>query len=143
MSNEYIWETFDGLFKTVYAQSRRVEELEARLAVLEEKLDTRERDAIRDAQICTTCRNTYRWHELTNFKVCKVFTAPCRHPDFFEDEITCRSCGNVIEQKKIEKAFGLRRCLTCGNTRNWHTDINPCSLPDFPILTREDIEAIK
>jgi BMFP domain-containing protein YqiC len=39
MSSEYIWETFDGLFKTVHRQTRRVEELEARLAELERRLD--------------------------------------------------------------------------------------------------------
>jgi hypothetical protein len=39
MSTEYIWETFDGLFKTVHRQERRVEELEARLAELERRLD--------------------------------------------------------------------------------------------------------
>jgi septal ring factor EnvC (AmiA/AmiB activator) len=38
-ANEYIWETFDGLFKTVHRQERRVEELEARLAELERRLD--------------------------------------------------------------------------------------------------------
>ena len=38
MSTDYIWETFDGLFKTVYAQGRRVEELEARIADLEQRL---------------------------------------------------------------------------------------------------------
>ena len=38
MSTEYIWETFDSLFKTVYAQGRRVEELEARIADLEQRL---------------------------------------------------------------------------------------------------------
>ena len=38
-ANEYIWETFDGLFKTVHRQSRRVEELEARLVELERRLD--------------------------------------------------------------------------------------------------------
>jgi hypothetical protein len=40
VSTEYIWETFDSLFKTVYAQGRRVEELEARLADLEARLNT-------------------------------------------------------------------------------------------------------
>ena len=39
MSSEYIWETFDGLFKTVHRQTRRVEELEARIAELERRLD--------------------------------------------------------------------------------------------------------
>ena len=39
--SEYIWETFDGLFKTVYAHGRRVEELEARIADLEQRLNER------------------------------------------------------------------------------------------------------
>ncbi|HEV2915536.1 MAG TPA: hypothetical protein VGX92_19805 [Pyrinomonadaceae bacterium] len=39
--SEYIWETFDGLFKTVYAQGRRVEQLEARIADLEQRLNER------------------------------------------------------------------------------------------------------
>ncbi len=38
---ENIWETFDDLFKTVYRQGRRVEELEARIAVLERHLQER------------------------------------------------------------------------------------------------------
>jgi len=38
MSQEYIWETFDSLFKTVHRQGRRVEELEARIADLEKRL---------------------------------------------------------------------------------------------------------
>ena len=38
MSQEYIWETFDSLFKTVHQQGRRVEELEARIALLERRL---------------------------------------------------------------------------------------------------------
>ncbi|MBD0326827.1 MAG: hypothetical protein ICV68_10360 [Pyrinomonadaceae bacterium] len=38
MSQEYIWETFDNLFKTVHRQGRRVEELEARIAQLEHRL---------------------------------------------------------------------------------------------------------
>lgn len=41
MSQEYIWETFDNLFKTVHRQGRRVEELEARLASLESRLSER------------------------------------------------------------------------------------------------------
>jgi hypothetical protein len=46
-ANEYIWETFDGLFKTVHRQTRRVEELEARLAELERRLDeTRKEQAL-------------------------------------------------------------------------------------------------
>ena len=39
--SEYIWETFDGLFKTVHRQGRRVEELEARIADLEQRLNER------------------------------------------------------------------------------------------------------
>lgn len=38
MSQEYIWETFDSLFKTVHRQGRRVEELEARIIDLERRL---------------------------------------------------------------------------------------------------------
>jgi BMFP domain-containing protein YqiC len=39
--SEYIWETFDSLFKTVHRQGRRVEELETRLAELERRLQER------------------------------------------------------------------------------------------------------
>ncbi|HEX7175409.1 MAG TPA: hypothetical protein VF240_09135 [Pyrinomonadaceae bacterium] len=39
---EHIWETFDGLFKTVYRQSRKVEELETRIASLERRLQERD-----------------------------------------------------------------------------------------------------
>ena len=39
--SEHIWETFDGLFKTVHRQSRRVEELEARITDLERRLAER------------------------------------------------------------------------------------------------------
>ncbi len=41
MSQEYIWETFDSLFKTVHRQGRRVEELEARVIDLERRLSER------------------------------------------------------------------------------------------------------
>jgi hypothetical protein len=41
LSTEYIWETFDSLFKTVHRQGRRVEELETRLADLERRLQER------------------------------------------------------------------------------------------------------
>jgi BMFP domain-containing protein YqiC len=41
MSSEYIWETFDSLFKTVYRQGRRMEELEARIVDLESRLQER------------------------------------------------------------------------------------------------------
>ena len=36
--SDHIWETFDGLFKTVHRQGRRVEELEARITDLERRL---------------------------------------------------------------------------------------------------------
>ena len=36
-----IWETFDGLFKTLHRQGRRVEELEARVVELERRLQER------------------------------------------------------------------------------------------------------
>ena len=39
--SEFIWETFDSLFKTVHRQGRRVEELETRLAELERRLQER------------------------------------------------------------------------------------------------------
>jgi BMFP domain-containing protein YqiC len=39
--SDHIWETFDGLFKTVHRQSRRVEELEARIVDLERRLAER------------------------------------------------------------------------------------------------------
>ena len=42
MSTEYIWETFDSLFKTVHRQGRRVEDLEARIVELERRLQERE-----------------------------------------------------------------------------------------------------
>ena len=41
MSQEYIWETFDSLFKTVHRQGQRVEELEARVIDLERRLNER------------------------------------------------------------------------------------------------------
>ncbi len=37
--SEYIWETFDSLFKTVGRQGKRVEELEARITDLERRLN--------------------------------------------------------------------------------------------------------
>lgn len=47
MSTEYIWETFDSLFKTVHRQGRRMEELEARIIDLESRLRERaERQAV-------------------------------------------------------------------------------------------------
>jgi BMFP domain-containing protein YqiC len=41
VNTEYIWETFDSLFKTVHRQGRRVEELEARIVDLERRLTER------------------------------------------------------------------------------------------------------
>jgi tRNA(Phe) wybutosine-synthesizing methylase Tyw3 len=41
VSQEYIWETFDSLFKTVHRQGQRVEELEARVIDLERRLNER------------------------------------------------------------------------------------------------------
>ncbi|HEY0004991.1 MAG TPA: hypothetical protein VGB17_09295 [Pyrinomonadaceae bacterium] len=41
MSTEYIWETFDSVFKTLNRQGRRVEELEARIVDLERRLQER------------------------------------------------------------------------------------------------------
>ena len=36
--SEYVWETFDSLFKTVNRQERKMEELEGRIAALEQRL---------------------------------------------------------------------------------------------------------
>jgi hypothetical protein len=41
MNTEYIWETFDSLWKTVNRQTRRVEELESRVVDLERQLQER------------------------------------------------------------------------------------------------------
>jgi hypothetical protein len=41
VSQEYIWETFDSLFKTVHRQAGRVEALEARVIDLERRLQER------------------------------------------------------------------------------------------------------
>lgn len=48
--SEFIWETFDGLFKTVHRQGRRVEELEARIADLEQRLNERVAGAAQKTQ---------------------------------------------------------------------------------------------
>src|SRR2546430_12898060 len=45
VSTEFIWETFDSLFKTVHRQGRRVEELEARVSDLERRLAERNAQA--------------------------------------------------------------------------------------------------
>ena len=39
--SDTVWETFDGLFKTLHRQGRRVEELEARVVELERRLQER------------------------------------------------------------------------------------------------------
>lgn len=41
---EEIWETFNGLFKTVHAQGRRIEDLESRVTTLERRLAETEVD---------------------------------------------------------------------------------------------------
>ena len=48
--SDHIWETFDGLFKTVYGQGRRVEELEARIVDLERRLAERAAGVVNSAQ---------------------------------------------------------------------------------------------
>jgi hypothetical protein len=39
--SEYVWETFDSLFKTVHRQGRIVAELENRISALERRLEER------------------------------------------------------------------------------------------------------
>jgi BMFP domain-containing protein YqiC len=39
--SDFIWETFDGLFKTMNRQDKRVGELEARIVELENRLNER------------------------------------------------------------------------------------------------------
>ena len=39
--SDIVWETFDGLFKTLHRQGRRVEELEQRVVELERRLEER------------------------------------------------------------------------------------------------------
>jgi len=39
--SDIVWETFDGLFKTLHRQGRRVEELEQRVVELERRLHER------------------------------------------------------------------------------------------------------
>jgi BMFP domain-containing protein YqiC len=48
--SDHIWETFDGLFKTVHRQGRRVEELEARIVDLERRLAERAAVGVNPAQ---------------------------------------------------------------------------------------------
>jgi BMFP domain-containing protein YqiC len=50
VSTEFIWETFDSLFKTVHRQGRRVEELEARVIELERRLQERPARAAQPAK---------------------------------------------------------------------------------------------
>ncbi len=40
--SDFIWETFDSLFKTVHRQGRRLEDLEARVVDLESRLAERQ-----------------------------------------------------------------------------------------------------
>ncbi len=40
--SDTVWETFDGLFKTLHRQGRRVEELERRVFELERRLQERQ-----------------------------------------------------------------------------------------------------
>ena len=46
--SDIVWETFDGLFKTLHRQGRRVEELERRVIELERRLQERaeQREAV-------------------------------------------------------------------------------------------------
>jgi BMFP domain-containing protein YqiC len=44
--SDIVWETFDGLFKTLHRQGRRVEELEQRVVELERRLQERAAHAI-------------------------------------------------------------------------------------------------
>ena len=46
--SDIVWETFDGLFKTLHRQGRRVEELEQRVVELERRLQERaeQREAV-------------------------------------------------------------------------------------------------
>jgi histone acetyltransferase (RNA polymerase elongator complex component) len=44
--SEVIWETFDGLFKTVHRQGRRIEELEQRIVALENSPQTKQMQKI-------------------------------------------------------------------------------------------------
>ncbi|MGH9943413.1 MAG: hypothetical protein ACRD9R_13785 [Pyrinomonadaceae bacterium] len=39
--SDFIWETFDSLFKTVHRQGRRMDELESRIVDLERRLAER------------------------------------------------------------------------------------------------------
>jgi hypothetical protein len=43
--SESVWESFDGLFKTLHRQGRRVEELERRVVELERRLQERSQDS--------------------------------------------------------------------------------------------------
>jgi len=46
--SDIVWETFDGLFKTLHRQGRRVEELEQRVVELERRLQERAAEGERD-----------------------------------------------------------------------------------------------
>jgi BMFP domain-containing protein YqiC len=46
--SDIVWETFDGLFKTLHRQGRRVEELERRVSELERRLQERAAEGERE-----------------------------------------------------------------------------------------------
>lgn len=48
--SDFIWETFDGLFKTVNRQDKRVNDLEARVVELERRLSERTINAVPQSQ---------------------------------------------------------------------------------------------
>jgi BMFP domain-containing protein YqiC len=48
--SDYIWETFDSLFKTVHRQGQRIEALEAHIADLERRLIERVAQQSKPAQ---------------------------------------------------------------------------------------------
>lgn len=52
--SEHVWETFDGLFKTVYRQGRQVTALEERIADLERRLQQQQQttrpEAVRETR---------------------------------------------------------------------------------------------
>lgn len=49
--SDIVWETFDGLFKTLHRQGRRVEELEQRVVELERRLQERAAQGERDEAV--------------------------------------------------------------------------------------------
>ena len=49
--SDIVWETFDGLFKTLHRQGRRVEELERRVSELERRLQERAAQGEQDSAV--------------------------------------------------------------------------------------------